>query len=60
MVAATTDEYELAPVLRNAADTFSGRKGGLLYAISRTDGEKVMVKRNDEIVISSRSVHLSL
>jgi len=38
--AATTDEYELPPALRDAADTFAGRKGGALCAIGKAGSEE--------------------
>jgi len=38
----TTDDYDLPPMLREATETFMGRRGGLLCAVGRADGAPVM------------------
>jgi len=42
MLAATTDAYKLTPLLKEAIETFMGRRGGLLYALKKADGATVM------------------
>ena len=37
-----TDRYELSPELKEATETFAGARGGLLWALSKTDGTAVM------------------
>jgi outer membrane protein assembly factor BamB len=37
-----TDEYEPASLLADAFSTFTGAKGGLLYALDKTNGKPVM------------------
>ena len=39
--ALATDEYEPPPVLKDAAETFAGQRGGLLCALRRDDGADV-------------------
>lgn len=51
LVTLTTDEYELPPVLREATETFMGKRGGLLCAVSRADGTKVMEMRLPSIPV---------
>jgi outer membrane protein assembly factor BamB len=38
----TTDDYDLPPVLSDATDAFMGVKGGLLCALNKADGAKIM------------------
>ena len=38
---ANTDSFEPAPPLRDAVDTFAGKKGGLLLAVDKTNGGKL-------------------
>ena len=37
-----TDDYDLPPVLKDATETFAGAKGGLLCALNKRDGAKLM------------------
>jgi len=35
------DHAEAIPLLTDALDTFSGKKGGVLWAVSKTDGTRI-------------------
>jgi len=37
-----TDDYDLPSILKDATETFAGAKGGLLCAVSKRDGAKLM------------------
>jgi len=37
----TTDDYAPVPMLQEALDTFEGRRGAVLLAINKTDGQKI-------------------
>ena len=37
-----TDDYDLPPALKDATETFMGRRGGLLCAVDKSDGTHVM------------------
>jgi outer membrane protein assembly factor BamB len=51
MSIAATDDYELSPVLKDASDTFAGRKGGVLMAVNITDGKQVAELKLDSIPV---------
>jgi len=36
-----TDRFELAPILQDALDMFEGKKGGILCAVDKTNGQKM-------------------
>ncbi|MCF7849456.1 MAG: PQQ-binding-like beta-propeller repeat protein [Kiritimatiellales bacterium] len=46
-----TDNYDLSPPLKNATETFLGKKGGLLYAVNKTDGAPVMKTNLDAVPV---------
>jgi len=51
MSASATDDYELSPVLKDASDTFEGRKGGVLWAVNIADGKQVAEQKLDSIPV---------
>jgi len=51
MKAVTTDDYEFPPVLKEASDTFEGRKGGVLWAVNVADGKQIAELKLDSIPV---------
>jgi hypothetical protein len=46
-----TDDYELPAVLKDASDTFDGRKGGVLWAINVANGKRIAELKLDSIPV---------
>jgi len=42
LVKQTVDRYDAAPLFSNAEDTITGKKGGVLCAVNKSDGMKLM------------------
>lgn len=42
-----TDDQELPGMLRDALDSFEGRKGGLMWAVNKADGKRIAEYRLD-------------
>ena len=61
----TTDTYDPPPALKDASDTFQGKKGGFLVALSKTDGKKLLETKLDVIpvfdglIAANRRLYLS-
>ncbi len=51
LAATSTDEQEPSPVLKDALDTFGGKKGMLLRAVNKSDGKKIAEYSLDSVPV---------
>jgi hypothetical protein len=51
MSSSATDDYELPPLLKEASDTFDGKKAGVLWAVNIADGHKTAEMKLDSIPV---------
>ena len=60
-----TDDYELNPILRDAVDTFDGKKGMLLWAVNKKTGTKMAEYKLDDapvfdgLIAANNSLYIS-